>query len=235
MYDWEVRWAVDEFQGFNRPDRDYEKACLMYHRALWRQSVATDVPNQDQDLSGYKLVAAPWLHLLKPGTADRLRAFVENGGTLILTFLSGWVNETDLVFEGGFPGPLRALAGVWAEELDALWKSQSNRAVPVKGNDLGLQGDYRIETFCELVHAEGSQVLAVYGDDWYAGRPVLTRNRFGKGEVYYVAAQTDQRFLDDLMTALVKRGRRRPRGGRASGRRQRAAEVEPLPPTRCSP
>jgi beta-galactosidase len=86
----------------------------------------------------------------------------------------------------------------------------------VKGNDLGLTGEYKIESFCELVHAEGSgssgstEVLATYGDDWYAGRPVLTRHQFGKGEVYYVAAKTDQRFTDELMKALVKRSGVRP-------------------------
>jgi len=205
IYDWENRWVIDELQGFNKPERDYEKACLEFHRALWRRSITCDVPNQDQPLDGYKLVAAPWLHMVKPGTAERLKAFVEGGGTLVLTFLSGWVDDTDLVFEGGMPGPLRALAGVWAEELDPLWKSQHNRAVPVVGNDLGLSGDYTIETFCEVVHAEGSEVLATYGDDWYAGRPVLTRHKFGKGEVYYLAAKVDQRFTDDLMTALAKR------------------------------
>jgi beta-galactosidase len=205
VYDWENRWIFDEFMGFNKPERDYDRACLEFHRALWRQSVATDVPNQDQELAAYKLVAAPWLHLVKPGTAPRLTRFVEAGGTLVLTYFSGMVNESDLVFEGGFPGPLRPLAGVWAEELDPLWKGQSNRALPSKGNDLGLSGEYRIETFCELVHPEGAEVLAVYGDDWYAGRPVLTRHKVGTGEVYYVAARTDQRFLDDLMAALVRR------------------------------
>jgi len=205
IYDWENRWVIDEFQGFNRPERDYERAAVVAHRALWRQSVSTDVPNQDQDFSGYQLVVAPWLHLVKPGTADRLKAFVEAGGTLVLTFFSGWVNETDLVFEGGFPGPLKPLAGVWAEELDPLWKGQTNRAVPAAGNDLGLKGDYRLDSFCELIHPEGAEVLAVYGDDWYAGRPVLTRNKVGRGEVYYVAAQAEQRLWDDLLKALTAR------------------------------
>ena len=205
MYDWENRWIFDEFMGFNKPERDYDQACLEFHRAFWRQSVATDIPNQDQELGAYKLVAAPWLHLVKPGTADRLQRFVEAGGTLVLTYFSGMVNETDLVFEGGFPGPLRPLAGVWAEEMDPLWKGQTNRAVPLEDNDLGLSGEYRIETFCELIHPEGSEVLAAYGDDWYAGFPVLTRNKFGRGEVYYLAAGTDQRFLDDLMKALAHR------------------------------
>ena len=205
IYDWENRWAIDDFAGYNRPERDYPAAVSGFHRALWSRSVAVDVPNQDQDLSAYKLVAAPWLYLVKPGTAQRLQEFVEKGGTLVLTFFSGWVNETDLTNLGGFPGPFRKLAGVWAEELDPLWKGQTNSALPVPNNDLGLSGAYEITSFCELVHAEGSEVLATYGGDWYVGRPVLTRNRWGKGEVYYLAAHTDRRFVDDLMAALAKR------------------------------
>ena len=53
-----------------------------------------------------------------------------------------------------------------------------------------------------LVHPEGlagsgAEVLATYGDDWYKGMSVLTRNRCGKGSVYYLAAKVDQRFIDD--------------------------------------
>jgi beta-galactosidase len=209
VYDWETRWAIDGFFGYGKEERDYERACVEFHRALWRRSIACDVPNQDQDFSKYKLVVAPWLHMVKAGTAERLEAFVKAGGTLVLTLFSGWVNESDLCFEGGFPGPLRKLAGVWAEELDPLWKGQSNRALPVPGNSLGLSGEYAIRNFCELIHTEGdgaeeAQVLATYGDDWYAGRPVLTRNVFGKGRVYYLAAGTDQRFIDDAMRAIAR-------------------------------
>jgi len=209
LYDWENRWVLDDLQGFNKPERDYERAAQAFHRGLWKRSIPTDVPNQDQDLSQYRLVVAPWLHMVKPGTAGSLTAFVEAGGTLVLTFFSGWVNETDLVHQGGFPGPLRPLAGVWAEELDPLWRGQHNRLVP-SANDLGLAGDYRIESFCELIHPEGAEVLATYGDDWYAGRPVLTRHRVGRGEVYYLAAHTEPRLVDDLMAALVRRVGLRP-------------------------
>jgi beta-galactosidase len=204
VYDWETRWAIDGFTGFNQGERDYEGECVKFHRALWRRSMACDVPNQDQDLSGYKLVIAPWLYMIRPGTAGRLARFVESGGTLLLTFLSGYVDEADLCFEGGFPGPLRELAGVWAEELDPLWKGQSNSALPAPGKASGLSGEYRIDGICELIHAEGSEVLATYGKDWYAGRPVLTRNRYGKGSVYYIAAKVEERFADDLVGAIAK-------------------------------
>lgn len=204
VYDWETRWAIDGFNGFARDGRDYDAACSSFHRALWRRSIACDVPNQDQDFSSYKLVVAPWLYMVKPGTAERLEAFVSAGGSLVLTFLSGMVDSSGLCFQGGFPGPLRRLAGVWAEELDALWPEQRNRALPAEGQDLGLSGEYGIRSFCGLVHPEdGSEVLAIYGDDWYAGLPVLTRHRFGKGIVYYIAAKTDQRFADDAVGAIA--------------------------------
>ncbi len=203
IYDWENRWAIDEFMGFGKAERDYERACVEFHRALWRLSIPCDVPDQGRELGGYRLVAAPWLYMIKSGTAERLERYVRDGGTLVLTFFSGMVDESDLCFQGGFPGPLRGLAGVWAEELDPLWEGQANRAVPAEGKGLGLSGDYRIDGFCELVHPEGSETLAVYGEDWYAGRPVLTRHRFGKGLVYYLAAKVEQRFTDDFMAALA--------------------------------
>lgn len=210
VYDWENRWAIDGFAGFNREDRDYERACVEFHRALWRRSIACDVPDQSRELSGYKLVIAPWLYMLKPGTAERLEKYVKDGGTLVLTFLSGMVDEHDLCFQGGFPGPLRKLAGVWAEEIDPLWKGQKNRALPSPGGKaLGLSGEYGISSLCELVHAESraggaAEVLATYGDDWYSGRPVLTRNRYGEGSVYYLAAKVDGRFTDDLVGGIAK-------------------------------
>jgi beta-galactosidase len=204
VYDWETRWAIDGLFGFGREERDYERACVEFHRALWKLSIACDVPDQAQDLSKYRLAAAPWLHMVKRGSAERLEAFVEGGGVLVLTFFSGWVDESDLCFEGGFPGPLRRLAGLWAEELDPLWKGQANQAIPVPGNALGLKGTYAIDSFCEIVHPEGAEVLATYGEDWYAGKPVLTKNRFGNGLVYYLAARVEQRFLDDAMAAIAR-------------------------------
>ena len=69
----------------------------------------------------YRLVVAPMLFMLKPGVGERLVAFVKGGGTLVLTYLSGIVNETNIVFRGGWPGGgLREAAGIWAEEIDSL-------------------------------------------------------------------------------------------------------------------
>ncbi len=49
------------------------------------------------------MIVAPVLYMVKPGVAERLEAFVAAGGVLITTFFSGIVNETDLVYPGGYP------------------------------------------------------------------------------------------------------------------------------------
>ena len=59
------------------------------------------------------------LYLLRSGFEQKLRVFVENGGTLVGTYMTGLVNENDLCYLGGFPGGgLKDVFGVWNEATD---------------------------------------------------------------------------------------------------------------------
>jgi beta-galactosidase len=145
------------------------------------------------------------LYMLKPGVADTVKAFVKGGGTLVLTYLSGIVDRTNLTLLGGWPGGgLRELAGVWVEEIDSLYPASTQRIVPSAGNGLGLAGEHPIRDYCDRLHAESAQVLATYKNDFYAGTPCLTVNRYGSGRVYYLATRPDKdSFHDAFTTALV--------------------------------
>jgi beta-galactosidase len=207
LYDWENVWALNAVQGPLKKwgccqlREDWE---VRHYHAFWKQGVPVDVVASTDDLSRYRLVLAPMLYMLQPGVAERLTAFVRGGGTLVGTFLTGIADENDLVFEGGWPGPLRPLFGVWAEEIDYLYDDESNRLIVAPGV-AGLGAEYRVTAVCDLIHAEGAQVLATYGADFYAGRPALTVNTFGKGQAYYMAAYADQPFLDDFHRETVNR------------------------------
>ena len=207
LYDWENVWALNAVQG---PPKSYgcnqlrEDWDIRHYHAFWKQGVPVDVVASTDDLSGYRMILAPMLYMLKPGVAERLTAFVRGGGTLVGTFLTGITDENDLVFEGGWPGPLKPVFGVWAEEIDYLYGNEANRMV-VEPGVTGLKGEYKVTSVCDLIHAESARVLATYGSDFYAGRPSLTVNDFGKGQAYYVAAYADQVFLDDFHRAAVKR------------------------------
>ncbi|HEX8234872.1 MAG TPA: beta-galactosidase [Abditibacteriaceae bacterium] len=200
LFDWENWWAI-EYSSGPTVDLKYVAQCQSYFNALHASNIPTDIISPEADLSGYDLVIAPVLYMVKDGIADKLKSFVQRGGTFVTTFFSGIVDENDLVYLGGYPGPLRELLGVWVEEIDALTPQQSNEVV--FENAFGdLQGSYPARLLCDRVHAESAQVLATYGQDFYAGEAAVTVNDVGSGKAYYVATSLDTSTLQLFVEKL---------------------------------
>lgn len=204
IFDWESRWAMDDAQGPRNAGLHYEQTVVDHYRPFWEQGIAVDIINADCDLSCYKLVVAPMLYMVREGFAARAEAFVRQGGQFVASYWSGIVNESDLCHLGGFPGPLRSLLGIWAEEIDSLTDDETNSIRGVPGNELGLQGSYQARHLCELINLEGATAQAVYGGDFYAGRPALTVNHFGEGKAWYVASRNDAAFQSDFLMAIAQ-------------------------------
>jgi len=205
IYDWESRWAIDACCGPRREGKDYPGECQAHYRALWRQGISTDVIASHCDLGSYRLVVAPMLYLIKPGVAEALERFVEGGGCLAGTYLSGMADENDLVFEGGAPGPLRRLFGLRSEEIDVLYDDEANSVVAEAEGLLPPGARYEARIFCDLVRLEGAKALAHFGGDFYAGRCAVAAHQVGSGEAYYLAARTGDDFLRDFYIALADR------------------------------
>ncbi|OWA33712.1 beta-galactosidase [Saccharibacillus sp. O16] len=200
LFDWENWWAVEKSSG-PTVSLNYVDQIHKYYRSLYERNIPVDLISVDSDFSAYDFVIAPVLYMVKPGLADKLEQFVQSGGTFLTTFFSGIVNESDLVTTGGYPGELRKLLGIWVEEIDALFPDMRNKIV-LDGELGSLKGEYECGMLCDLLHTEGAETLAVYGEDFYQGMPVLTRNIFGKGQAYYVASDPEQSFLDGLLEQL---------------------------------
>lgn len=200
VYDWENRWAVELSSGPTVALK-YADEVHKYYDALFKLNIQADMISVEEDLSKYDLVIAPVLYMIKPGVAGNIERFVERGGTFVTTFFSGIVNENDLVTVGGYPGELRSVLGIWAEEIDALFPDRRNQII-MKRDWGGMQGAYTCGLLCDLIHAEGAEVLAEYGDDFYRGMPALTVNRYGQGQAWYVATSPEPAFLSGLLANL---------------------------------
>jgi beta-galactosidase len=203
IYDWENKWAMDDAQGPSQGDKGGLDECQRHYKAFWDRGIPVDVIDMEQDFSRYKLLVAPMLYMVRPGVAERITAFVQSGGTFVATYLSGIVDETDLCFLGGWPGPLRPVLGIWDEEIDALTPADSNAVTPLAGNALGLSRVYPARDFCSLIHTESAEALAVYAADFYAGRPAITVNHYGSGRAYYLAFRSDMQSVSDFYGHLL--------------------------------
>jgi len=200
MFDWDNWWAVELSSGPSR-DLQYLDQVEKYYHALWKLNVPVDIVRPDSDLSKYDLVLAPLLYMTKPGTAENIENYVREGGTFVTTFFSGMVDENDHIILGGYPGELKDVLGIWVEEIDGLLPEMKNGMV-MKGPLGELNGTYECGLICDLLHLRGAEALAVYAADFYAGRPCLTRNQFGKGTAYYVASDPEQPFIDGFVKYL---------------------------------
>ena len=70
-----------------------------------------DIVRPGDDLSGYKLVLAPHLHVLADDVAKQLVEYVRNGGVLLADCRTGVKDETNLAYARTLPGLLVARLG----------------------------------------------------------------------------------------------------------------------------
>lgn len=211
IYDWENRWAIESSYGPRNRDKNYQETVTQHYEAFWHRNIPCDVFDSTHDFSKYKMIVAPMLYMLRPGVAERLKDFVQRGGTLISTYLTGTADSTDLVYLGGLPGGgLMDVFGVWAEEVDPLSDKTGQHIIIGSGNDMGLSGTYNCRHYAEVVHLKGALPLAKFGSDFYAGSPALTVNQYGKGKAYYIASRNEQAFTQAFIDALIKQHNLRP-------------------------
>jgi beta-galactosidase len=184
LFDYENWWAVEYDQ---RPSENlkYLEQLRNFYNPLFDMNISVDIVPIDADLAQYKLVIAPLLYMVKSGLKDHLETYVANGGSFVTTFFSGIVDETDGVFPGGYPGPLKDLLGLRVEEFDPLEPHMTNKMkmTKVMGN---LNGEYPCNLWCDVVLPGSAEVLANFTEDYHAGCPCLTGNHFGKGEAWIV-------------------------------------------------
>ncbi len=202
LFDWDNWWALELASGPTQ-DMDYLSQVHTYYKAFYRQNIPVDILKFTSDFMAYKILVAPLVYMMKPGLADKIRAFVENGGILIGTYMTGISDENDRCIFGAYPGPLRDVFGLWVEETDALYPDESNK-LRLKEQGNYKQPDYQLHFLCDLLHPTTAEVLAEYGEDFYQGMPCITKNKFGKGSAYYLASQPQDEFLLEFTEKICK-------------------------------
>jgi beta-galactosidase len=188
VFDWANWWAL-ELDSHPSVDVTMRDALLSHYAPLFESGITCDVVESTGDLSPYRLVVVPNLYLTTQDAAQNLRAYVEGGGHLLLSFFSGIVDECDRVHLGGYPGPLRDLVGARIEEWWPLQQAATLK-VQLAGELGGGTGQARI--WSEAVVPEGAEVVGTFADGELAGSPAVLRHRVGQGQVLYVATRLDR-------------------------------------------
>lgn len=175
---------------------------LCYYRNL--DSRIVDISKSNLN---YKLLFIPGLAVMDSVTADKIRNYVSDGGTVIMTSNSAIVDETGKVFSLTRPGRLSDVFGIRVasyEETEAL-NELSRKSYTGKKLEISYKGkflDTESSRF-DVIYTKGAKVLANLTslDKDY---PIVTCNKYGKGQAFYIGLPANTGILDLLFDDLIK-------------------------------
>ncbi|WP_327589640.1 beta-galactosidase [Nonomuraea sp. NBC_00507] len=193
LHDSDAWWAL-ESDGLPSADLDYHATLRRAHRALWDAGVTVDFAHPEHDLSRYRLVVAPALFLLSDAGAANLRRYVADGGTLLVQYFSGFVDDRLHARLGGYPAmPLREALGVRVEEHRSLRRDEG----------IVLSDGTHGTIWSESLRTEGAEALVTYTHGMLAAKPALTRHHFGAGLGWYLSTRLDDTGYAALIGRLL--------------------------------
>ena len=168
----------------------------------------------------YKLLFVPGVAVMDEVTANKIRDFVKNGGTVIMTSNSAIVDTTGQVFATTRPGMLSDVFGI---RLGSYEETEAMNEISRKAyNGKKLQYTYKgkaVDTESarfDIIEPKGAEVignLTSLDKDY----PIITSNKYGKGRAIYVGVPAKGEVLgsliDDLIVELgIKKGLEVPSG-----------------------
>lgn len=197
LMDWENWWAL-ELDSKPSSDLKLVPQLYAYYKPLFERNITVDFTHPESDLARYKLVLAPNLYLVNDSCAKNINQYVKNGGTLLMSFFSGIVDENEHIRSGGYPAPFRDVLGLTVEEYVPFSETQTNTFC----TDDGRQ--FQCSLWADVVHARTAQALATFEQEYYTGSPAVTRNSFGSGTAFYVGTAPDQSGVEWLLEQVCE-------------------------------
>jgi beta-galactosidase len=205
LYDYDSLWALEIQNGY--PGASYQDAIRRYYNALNRAGVNVDIVKPGDDLTGYKLVLAPHLHVLADDVAQALVDYVRAGGVLLADCRTGVKDETDLAYARTLPGLLSPALGIEIDEYESLRLGISDSeevkySIQANGR---IDGSFPAIHYADWITPKGAEIVARYGQPHFKQYAAVTRNQLGKGIGWYVGTIVDESdFYDKLVAQLLK-------------------------------
>lgn len=197
-----------------------EDEAILLHRYCYERGIACGFIHPEDDLSKIKLFYVPHWVIWNDKWTDRIRAFAENGGTVVLSARTGSRDENNHIIKQAAPGvSLSALTGIKVQEF--------GRLAPLEESGLfangGLRGDIVRKQFpaesaarhykfkignhevtaahmYELLELnDGTEARGVWSNRFADGTPAISVRKVGKGRLLYSGTYLTDALVDTLI------------------------------------
>lgn len=142
-----------------------------YYTMFWEENITVDIIHEDycNSLSGYKIIIIPSAAAISPNFAEKLKTYIENGGTVLSEQMFGIFDPT---FKLSYTVPGYGFDKIFGANQDDLITKSSVTLTDGK-NNLTFEGNRYTETYKNIV----ADTIYSYED----GSPAVISNNYGKG------------------------------------------------------
>lgn len=177
-------------------DLSYTGQIQKYYLALYERNIPVDFVPEQGDFGKYKLLLAPLQYLMSPELEDKYMDYVRQGGHLLLTMRTGVKDLNNLCMtERELPGRLSEAAGVEVLDYDCLRDASVKVLFAGQEHEAGIWSDL-------MRLLPGTEAVAYYNSEFYAGEPCITEHPYGEGRCYYVGTEPGETLMDALMMQI---------------------------------
>lgn len=188
------------------PEQHQEQLQACFDLFYYRNMDANIVDISRSELR-YKLLIIPGVAAIDDNMAKKIRNFVKNGGTVIMTDNSAIIDENGKVFDSTRPGRLSDVFGIRIgsfEETEVMnelsRKSYKGKHLSVNYNNKDI--DMESSRF-DILESKGAKIIANITslDKDY---PIATENHYGKGNAIYIGLPAKGELLNPILDRLIE-------------------------------
>ncbi len=162
----------------------------------------------------YDILIVPGIAEMEDSSAENIKKFVENGGTVLMTAYSAKVNQNNSVFSTSLPGRLTEIFGVTISGFGRAFsftpsvneggveKSKMRvklKEVKILDDEMKLADDIDYYEIINLKTAESLMSLSVDNSQI----PACTINRYGNGQALYYGLPVETRTMKRILKNLL--------------------------------
>jgi beta-galactosidase len=171
---------------------DYAEQVTSALQPFFEDNIDASIIDLRNSKLHYKLLLVPADYLMDPVSADAIRNYVQNGGTVIMTALSAKVDENNQWFDTPLPGRLSDVFGIRTAEF------YRQNAPVINLNDKNVTCGL---DFYEVLEPRTAKTMATFTNTRVKS-PAITVNDVGEGRAIYVAVPAQMAVLRPLVRSL---------------------------------
>lgn len=170
-----------------------------YYKAVKSFGAPVDFVRDTTNFSNYPVLIVPAYQMIDQQMIDKLTAYAQNGGNLVLSCRTGIQNRKGHLWEAKFYQPMWNLIGSEIESYDLLMPQSPDK---IKFNNQ----EFEWTSWGDLLKPnKGTEVWGTFQGDFYAGTPAVTSRKLGKGTVTYIGVDSKKGDLEkQVLTKLYQ-------------------------------